>query len=126
MILNIPSLEDVSPSLGNPRVQQIASLEHRKEFAAISTLDPNGQLYSFLGRIHSLSPFLTAKGYYGITTNAVHGGDLIALFSGLPRPMVSRRDGGEWRLVGPARIPGMMNGELWPKDEIDLEEIIIT
>ncbi|KAI1094975.1 heterokaryon incompatibility protein-domain-containing protein [Rostrohypoxylon terebratum] len=53
-------------------------------------------------------------------------GDLIALVSGVPLPLVLRREESSYRLIGFAEIDGLMEGELWAKttDE-DLVDIVL-
>jgi hypothetical protein len=62
--------------------------------------------------------FVTQAGYMGIAPSSVAEGDAVVLFSGLTTPFLMRevREGvgvGMWRLVAPAYVEGMMNGELW-------------
>jgi hypothetical protein len=67
---------------------------------------------------------------------ATEVGDTICLISGLPVPMILRKAGGfrkftqdghegsaqPFLVIGPAYIPGMMKGEMWPKD-VDAEPL---
>jgi hypothetical protein len=53
-------------------------------------------------------------------------GDEIALFAGIPMPMVIRRaDDNIYRLVAHAFVGGTMFGEAWPTDESSLQEFIL-
>jgi hypothetical protein len=62
--------------------------------------------------------FITRTGYMGFAPPLIASDDLIVLFSGLEYPMIVRRAVDDaYRLIGPAWIDGMMEGELWPEDE---------
>jgi hypothetical protein len=72
---------------------------------------------------------------FGTGSQAVEAGDLVYLISGLPVPMLLRSTGaaretvrnGKMKLVegftvvGPAFIPSMMKGEVWPSDDMWLK-----
>ena len=67
--------------------------------------------------------FLTAKRYIGTGPVAMMGsesggeGDVIALVVGAATPLVLRsRGNGEYSVVGPALIPGVMEGEAWERE----------
>jgi Heterokaryon incompatibility protein (HET) len=68
---------------------------------------------------------------FGVAATATSEGDVITLISGVSMPMVLRPDKKRFRVVGPAFLPGMMDGEIWKKkfDESpnggDLVEIIL-
>ena len=52
--------------------------------------------------------------------------DRIFLVSGLTLPMIVRREGGIDKLIGPAYIHGIMDGEKWPEAETELEWITLS
>jgi len=60
--------------------------------------------------------FVTASGYFGMGPEAMSDGDRIALFAGLKVPMLLRAQGQQCILLGPAYVPGFMQGERWPTD----------
>lgn len=49
----------------------------------------------------------------GIAPSRVSEGDIVALISGVSMPMILRQDQTDFRVVGPAFLPGMMDGEVW-------------
>jgi hypothetical protein len=51
----------------------------------------------------------------GIATDEVQAGDQIVLVSGVRMPLVLRRDGLSNRLVSPALVWRVMNGQMWDK-----------
>jgi hypothetical protein len=53
-------------------------------------------------------------------------GDLVALIAGVDIPMILRKEGSSYRSKSPAYIHGMMYGEIWPKDENVLIDIILS
>ncbi len=62
--------------------------------------------------------FTTEKGYMGTGSDMTQAGDQVALISGMRFPMIIRRNSdGTYRLVCPAYVHGVMNGEKWPEDE---------
>jgi hypothetical protein len=56
--------------------------------------------------------------------HSIQVGDHIALFSGMPCPMVVRPHGQYHRLITPAYVHGIMYGEAW--DEKDHQDIILV
>lgn len=61
-----------------------------------------------LGRL----PFVTMKGYVGLSTEHVQRGDTIAILKGAQVPFILRAHGeGTYRLIGEAYIDGIMDGE---------------
>lgn len=63
---------------------------------------------------------------WGVCTNDVQPGDEVILVAGLSMPLVVRRDGIYYRLVSPAIISNVMQGQAWPcnmtqNDEANLE-----
>ncbi len=67
--------------------------------------------------------FLTSKGYIGTGPVVMLGsessleGDVLALVAGAAAPLVLRsRGNGEYSVVGPALIPGVMEGEAWERE----------
>ncbi len=58
----------------------------------------------------------TATGFMAMVPEAARAGDLVILLAGLSLPFVVRRDQDcdTYRLIGPAYVHGMMDGELWP------------
>ncbi|OCK86903.1 HET-domain-containing protein [Cenococcum geophilum 1.58] len=53
-------------------------------------------------------------------------GDKIAIVSGLEQPLVLKPVEGGYRLVTHCYVHGIMNGELWPDDFEDLEDIVLV
>ncbi|KAI9768467.1 MAG: hypothetical protein M1840_004876 [Geoglossum simile] len=67
--------------------------------------------------------FKTEGAYMGLGPRPMRTGDVVVLLSGLRLPMIARRSStGQFRLIGPAYVHGMMNGERWPKDAGLLQE----
>jgi hypothetical protein len=83
---------------------------------------------SFGQHIHDETPLgVTGKGYFCAVPCVAKVGDVIAVLSGGGMPFVLRkREGGEgYRLVGHCYVHGVMEGQVWPKDEGELEWISI-
>lgn len=56
-------------------------------------------------------PFLTGSGYLGMGLESVEVGDEVWVVKGCPTPLVLRREGKEFSLVGESYVHGVMNGE---------------
>jgi Heterokaryon incompatibility protein (HET) len=64
---------------------------------------------------------------FGITCNCVRPGDTVVLISGMSLPMILREQGDGFKVVGPALLGGIMNGELWKDHESDsLEKLTLV
>ncbi|KAH7311517.1 heterokaryon incompatibility protein-domain-containing protein [Stachybotrys elegans] len=93
----------------------------------------NNQLAAVFHRIVTRSCkaklfFATETYHLGIAPASIALGDLVVVVSGIETPMVVRpvndgRGSGRYRLIGPAFVLGMMEGELWPGDEGELNEM---
>jgi len=68
--------------------------------------------------------FQTSEGYLGKGLISAQAGDVILLVSGLCAPLIARKVGAAYQIVGGAYIHGIMNGEKWPANEKDLVEIV--
>lgn len=74
--------------------------------------------------------FVTEKGYMGLAPGSVASGDLVILLSGLRTPFLARFSPEEdnsisSRLVAPAFVAGMMEGELWSESRV-LDEFMFV
>jgi hypothetical protein len=62
--------------------------------------------------------FLTRLGYMGVASIGLAPGDLVCLVEGFSVPLILRPiENNSHILVGSAYIYGMMDGELWRKEE---------
>jgi hypothetical protein len=52
---------------------------------------------------------------FGIAATGTRRADVIALISGVTMPMVLRKFESGFRVIGPAFLPGMMDGEIWKR-----------
>ncbi|KAK8036227.1 hypothetical protein PG993_008841 [Apiospora rasikravindrae] len=66
------------------------------------------------------------SGYIGRAHHSCQEGDSVYLFAGADMPVVVRRcgEGGTFRVVAPAFIVGVMDGELWPGESDEELELI--
>jgi hypothetical protein len=64
---------------------------------------------SFLGR----RICRTKSGFIGLAPQYAQPGDVVALVKGGRLPLVLRRAGEHWRLLGEAYVDGIMGGEYW-------------
>jgi len=70
--------------------------------------------------------FVTLSGYFGVAPASIRQGDAIVLVSGFQTPLVARPvdgSGNAHKLLGPAYVLGLMEGELWPQAERDLSDL---
>ncbi|KAK4206775.1 heterokaryon incompatibility protein-domain-containing protein [Rhypophila decipiens] len=65
----------------------------------------------------------TKEGRVGVVDAEAMEGDVVALLSGYTAAMILRPDGGQFKVVGPAYVHGIMDGEMWTGDENGLETI---
>lgn len=59
----------------------------------------------------------TKKGYLGLASCSTEEGDLVGLFKGSKVPLVIRKEGIWWRLVGDSYVHGIMDGKAFKEDE---------
>ncbi|KAH9228571.1 hypothetical protein K456DRAFT_1900377 [Colletotrichum gloeosporioides 23] len=90
--------------------------------------DDWGLCFTIKYRIGEGRLFLTTDGRAGFGVPRISEDDEVFLIAGVKHPFVLRPhgDSGEYKLVGPAVITGMMEGELWPDDESELRDIDIV
>jgi len=69
---------------------------------------------------------ITTGGRLGKGLKNIQEGDAVALIPGVDMPMILRKGGDSYRSMGPAYIHGAMNGELWPENEGDLIDIVLS
>jgi hypothetical protein len=72
--------------------------------------------------------FVTQRGFIGTGPLMMKVSDEIYLISGVPVPLILRptEEPGTFRLVGPALIHGVMNGQLWMEDGTGLDTITLV
>jgi hypothetical protein len=108
-------------------------LEFALQYAAAMLLTVVGSGTSMQRRIRALhywlclslrgkALFVTEKGYMGLAPGSVASGDLVILLSGLRTPFLARysveaENSVSSRLVAPAFVAGMMEGELWSESQ---------
>ena len=59
----------------------------------------------------------TSQGYIGIAYDAAKVGDAIAVCQGGRLPLVVRREGERWRLIGDCYVHGIMQGEVFAEEK---------
>jgi hypothetical protein len=59
----------------------------------------------------------TQKGYVALVPRLTKEGDWIAICQGGAMPLVIRRDGEHWVLVGESYVHGLMSGEAWNEEK---------
>jgi hypothetical protein len=66
----------------------------------------------------------TAKDYLGLAPIRAEVGDSVVLAKGAGTPLIARKTGTEWIMIGPAYVHGIMHGETW--DETRCLELIVV
>jgi hypothetical protein len=61
-------------------------------------------------------PFISTRGYVGLTPCHSEPGDIICILYGCVVPFVLRRNGAGYQLIGEAYVHGIMDGEFMEKD----------
>ena len=59
------------------------------------------------------------QGYIGLGYDAVRVGDSIAVCQGGRLPLVVRREGERWRLIGDCYVHGIMRGEVFAEKKCE-------
>jgi hypothetical protein len=85
-----------------------------KILLALSTFLP-GLTESLLTACRGNTFFRTEGGYMGAGTASLRDGDLIVLMGGMFCPIAVRGVGDGYKLLGPAYVHGVMQGQLWGK-----------
>ncbi|KAK6858249.1 HET-domain-containing protein [Apiospora arundinis] len=128
--LNEAAAAILSPGLQPPQyLQQLA-----KDFKAVTSPEViKSELQEISNRTQSLvndtahyAFFALDTGHLGRAHHSCQLGDGIWLLAGCDWPLVLRRQGDSFRIVAPAYIVGIMEGELWPEDEDTLETITLV
>ncbi|KAI1246483.1 hypothetical protein MGN70_013383 [Eutypa lata] len=70
--------------------------------------------------------FFLDNGYMGMAYHTYQEGDQVYLLAGSDWPFILRPKGDAFRIVAPASIHGVMEGELWPEDESELDQITLV
>jgi hypothetical protein len=74
--------------------------------------DPSRLIHDFMRISPRRSPFVTARGHLGLTSQYVRKGDMIAVFSGGQVPFILRQhDSGKYIIISEAYVDGIMDGE---------------
>jgi hypothetical protein len=71
--------------------------------------------------------FVTDEGYMGTASHSIQARDVVALIPGLRMPMILRPAGGKdyYRVVAPAYVHGMMQGEIWEEWKERMQEVVL-
>jgi hypothetical protein len=80
----------------------------------------------YLTRHANYAFFILNSGYMGVAFHIIQEDDRIFLLKGLHIPVVLRPRGDEWLFVAPCYVHGVMDGEMWPKNEADLQDIVLV
>jgi hypothetical protein len=122
----VPEVLHMIKELGvAPEISQMTD-----EFKIIVVMKLSGLACKFQTPVYSFASlrsfFLTEDDYFGMAPETISSGDQIALFAGLKVPMIIRKSGDSYELLGPAYIHGIMHGERWPLDLDHLTEFPIV
>lgn len=109
-------------------LEQLKHQKWRSFFRSKSAWDYHANLTKYMKT--SRRVLIRCSGDYsgfGITCNCVHPGDTVVLISGMSMPMILREQGDGFKVVAPALLGGIMNGELWKDHESDsLEKLTLV
>jgi hypothetical protein len=81
--------------------------------------------HRFGARIANRTLLISKRGPLGTGVGQFQLGDQVFAIAGLDNLLVLRKLGDYYVLVGHAYMDGLMNGEAWPKDEADLQDVEI-
>ncbi|KAI4594402.1 hypothetical protein KJ359_008426 [Pestalotiopsis sp. 9143b] len=104
--------EDIRANDGRPQFLQSLQLEDR---TAVEELASKGSAALFIQDMTWTSMcrkvFRTSRGTFGLGPRIMEKGDVCAVVLGSVYPLILRKHGTRYRLVGPALMYGFMNGE---------------
>ena len=63
---------------------------------------------------------VTGRGMFGMSATETQKGDPVVVLAGLRLPVILRRVGASFRVIGHAYVDGLMNGEAWTGDVEDI------
>ncbi|KAK8112605.1 Heterokaryon incompatibility protein [Apiospora sp. TS-2023a] len=69
---------------------------------------------------------ITGNSYLGRAYHTCQEGDQLWLLAGSANPVILRQSGSEYQYIAPAYFYGIMEGELWPEDETELETLTLV
>lgn len=69
---------------------------------------------------------ITELGSLGVAFGAIQAKDVVALVTGLDKPLVLRPNGETYQLAGHGFIYGIMDGEAWLEDPSMVEDILLA
>ncbi|KAN0098846.1 HET domain containing protein [Hyaloscypha variabilis] len=99
---------------------------HLEDYASKSSTHG---FFDFVATIVKIRSFVTTKrGYVGTGPNRVGSGDLVCVLLGCPVPLIIRKQGSNFIVVGEAYVYGMMHGEMIDELEsgrLELETLIL-
>jgi hypothetical protein len=113
----------------DPQRQHLTELEEWQALCTLKTHPRTARLHHAIWMLtRDRTFFVTKRGYMGTGPCSIEEQDVIVLLAGVDRPMVLRqakKDPPRWRVVGPAYVSGMMEGQLW-EDDGELERFCLV
>lgn len=99
-------------------------------WAAVQICPAQSMVASMGTQSYGRTLYTTYAGYMGLRPRSVQAGDVIALFSGIKAPFIprsaeARGSEAEYRMIGPAYVYGVMDGEKWPDDTVAVPITIV-
>jgi hypothetical protein len=112
--------------------EALRPLRHTKEYQALKALSQDAESIMEHDPIMRFNRyqvlFRTKSGRLGMAPFSIRAMDEIVLVLGLRTPMVVRRQGDYCRLIAPAYVYGIMDGEAWPErpEDTSFEDFIFV
>ncbi|MCJ1233179.1 hypothetical protein MMC14_001134 [Varicellaria rhodocarpa] len=104
----------------------LAGIMQTPEYTVCKSISHSSICRTFQDRIDRIrykTIFYTASGKVGIAPYAIRAEDEVVLLEGLRMPMVVRRSGFDYRLVGQAHVQGIGGGDAWLGRDAGVREI---
>jgi hypothetical protein len=112
----------------NPDSHELMETDEWKILCAAKTLPGFSDVHHHVWMMsRDCTFFVTKSGYVGTGPYSIQEGGVIALIPGLQMPMVLRpaEEVGHYRVVAPAYVQGMMQGEIWGEWKEKVEAVML-
>lgn len=115
-------LEETKPGGTNPRKDG----DNKLATANITHNEPDDTWYRQLRRMHSRRAYISSSGYVGLAPMHVEVGDELVVFLNSKTPYAIRsNNNGTHSLIGEAYVHGIMYGEMFKDDEVEVKDFIL-
>jgi hypothetical protein len=106
--------------------ETVANAFSESIFGLLRDEPTRNDVYSTFCGIEKHCLLITEKLHVATAFGTVQEGDHVVLVGGLKKPIILRKMGNDYRVVGHAYVAGIMEGEAWPEETSRLTEISLV